>query len=67
MNGNNTHDVFKFLRYNSELHDPTQNAVGHIHWNFGKFLVDPSGQDVQYINSRHDLKEVEKLIADRLK
>jgi len=43
VNGKNAHDLFKFLRFNSELFDAEENSVGHIHWNFGKFLVDPSG------------------------
>jgi len=43
VNGPNAHDLFKFLRFNSELHDPKQKIVGHIHWNFGKFLVDQTG------------------------
>ena len=40
VNGPNASEVFKFLRSNSELLNSEDQTVGHIHWNFGKFLVD---------------------------
>lgn len=40
VNGQNSHDVFKFLRMNSELHDREKKEVKEIPWNFAKFLVD---------------------------
>ncbi len=46
VNGNNADEVFKFLRYNSDLYSPEHKALGHIEWNFGKFLVDASGKEV---------------------
>lgn len=62
VNGGNAHDVFKFLRYNSELHCKETNTVGHIHWNFGKFLVDPTGQFVHYFPPNGNLEDLEGFV-----
>jgi glutathione peroxidase len=43
VNGDNAHDVFRFVRRHSSLYDPKTNEVGEISWNFGKFLVDING------------------------
>lgn len=68
MNGANTHEIFKFLRFNSELYNKEDNTVGHIHWNFGKFLVDgATGTQVTYHPSRGDLEDLEAMIKARLK
>lgn len=68
VNGANAHEVFKFLRYNSELYNKEDNTVGHIHWNFGKFLVDgPTGKQVTYHSSRGNLEDLEAMIKARLK
>ena len=40
INGPNTHEVYKFLRLNSELYDPSQKRAREIPWNFAKFIVD---------------------------
>lgn len=42
VNGKNANDVFKFLRKNSRLRGK------RICWNFGKFIVDRSGNVVEY-------------------
>ena len=44
VNGENTHDVFKFLRCNSMLYDKSNNLSQQIPWNFSKFIVDKNGQ-----------------------
>jgi glutathione peroxidase len=68
VNGPDADEVFKFLRYNSELFDAEEGVLGHIQWNFGKFLVDAAtGKEVEYFSSRGDLKDVEDAIAKRLK
>jgi glutathione peroxidase-family protein len=47
VNGPNADEVYKFLRYSSELFLPEEGILGHIHWNFGKFLVDAAtGKEV---------------------
>lgn len=43
VNGDNASPVFQFLRYNSSLYDEGKHIIKPIPWNFGKFLVDPSG------------------------
>lgn len=48
VNGEKASDVFEFLKYNSELYNPQTKYVTPIPWNFGKFLVDPSGGVYKY-------------------
>jgi glutathione peroxidase len=67
VNGPSAHDLFKFLRFNSELHDAKENYVGHVHWNFGKFLVDSTGSNVYYLHSRETPDVVESVIKELLK
>mmetsp|Transcript_88249 Transcript_88249/g.248433 ORF Transcript_88249/g.248433 Transcript_88249/m.248433 type:complete len:136 (-) Transcript_88249:196-603(-) len=44
VNGVNTHPVFEFLKYNSNLYNEKTNLLMNIKWNFGtKFLVDQCG------------------------
>ena len=67
VNGANASDVFKFLRFNSELYDPVERTVGHIQWNFGFFLVDKTGKKIQYFNPRQDHADVAKAVKNALK
>lgn len=46
VNGSNTHDVYKYLKWNSELREGGQVKV--IPWNFAKFLVDKDGKVCKY-------------------
>ena len=48
VNGDNAHDVFRFLRRHSSLYNNSTGQVGDISWNFGKFLVDINGQVISY-------------------
>jgi glutathione peroxidase len=43
VNGANTHEVYKYLRANSELYDKCKKDVKEIPWNFAKFLVNDKG------------------------
>ena len=54
VNGPNTHDVFKYLKWNSEL--KKGNSVGVLPWNFSKFLVDRNGNVVKYCTPHVDPK-----------
>lgn len=58
VNGPNASEVFKFLRSNSELLNSEDQTVGHIHWNFGKFLVDQSGNVLHYFSPREEPENV---------
>ena len=66
VNGPNSHDLYKYLRINSELYDPKKNDVKEIPWNFAKFLVDEHGKVKKYYGPRTsplDIKaDIEKMI-----
>ena len=48
VNGENTHEVFSYLKYNSSLFHEKDNLNAPIKWNFGKFLVDKEGRVIKY-------------------
>jgi len=54
VNGQNSNEVYKFLRCNSELKDQKTNEVKEIPWNFAKFLVNADGQVVHYHGSKEE-------------
>lgn len=43
VNGENSHELYKYLKSNSELKEASSNTVRDIPWNFTKFLVDRQG------------------------
>ena len=46
VNGNNTHPVYQFLRFHSDLNNAIKEQVGEIPWNFAKFIVSGDGRFV---------------------
>lgn len=66
VNGENTCEVFKFLRNNSELYDPAKLQAKEIPWNFCKFFVDSKGKVVAYFPPKA-LDELEGQIKEMLK
>lgn len=48
VNGNRTHEIYKYLRYNSELRINNKNEVKYVPWNFAKFLLDENGNIISY-------------------
>ena len=54
VNGDESHEVFKFCRKHSELFDSKKNALQSIPWNFTKFLVNSEGQVVEYYTPKED-------------
>ena len=48
VNGDNTHEVYKYCRYNSELLNKKKNLVAEIPWNFAKFFINKDGKVVSY-------------------
>ena len=48
VNGANCHEVYKFLRKQSELYDQGKDTVKEIPWNFSKFLVDRNGKVIGF-------------------
>ncbi|CDW89686.1 glutathione peroxidase family protein [Stylonychia lemnae] len=66
VNGENSNEVFKYLRYNSELNDKEKKEVKEIPWNFAKFLVNEDGEVVAYFGPRVEpitmVKDIEALL-----
>ena len=64
VNGPNTCDIFKYLRYNSELNE--NGNIKYIPWNFTKFLLDKDGKIVKmyWPNDKpaEMVPEIEKLL-----
>mmetsp|Transcript_13606 Transcript_13606/g.15253 ORF Transcript_13606/g.15253 Transcript_13606/m.15253 type:complete len:81 (+) Transcript_13606:381-623(+) len=54
VNGPDSHEVFKFCRRHSPLYDPKAETLKNIPWNFGKFLIDESGQVVEYYTPKQN-------------
>ncbi len=48
VNGENTCEIYKYLRNNSELYDPAKLQAKEIPWNFAKFFVNSQGKVVAY-------------------
>jgi glutathione peroxidase-family protein len=68
VNGENTHEIFHFLKYNSPLYNEKKNLSSPISWNFGKFLIDTEGRVIKYYAPTDDKLEadVEQAIAGSL-
>ena len=66
VNGSDCHDVWKWLRVNSDLYDSEKRRAREIPWNFAKFLVDKDGKILKYFNPRIDpvatIKDIEYYI-----
>jgi len=64
VNGEETHEVFKYLRGNSKelisKRDP--NKMLKIPWNFCKWIVDKNGKVEQYLNPTIQLHTCYELI-----
>ena len=43
VNGPECHDLYKYMRVNSDLFNEKKNEVKEIPWNFAKFLLDEQG------------------------
>ena len=67
VNGENSHEAFRFLRRNSPLYDPDTATMKSIPWNFAKFLVDPDGQVVEYFTPKQNpelcVPKIEEMLA----
>jgi len=48
VNGPETHEVFRYLRANTNLYDAKKNLIQEVPWNFTKFLVDADGKVLKY-------------------
>lgn len=48
VNYENTQELYKYLRVNSDLYSNWTGLTGRIPWNYGKFLVNSAGKVVRY-------------------
>ena len=55
VNGPETHFVYRFLRYQSELMNQKKKTMKQIPWNFAKFLINDKGEIVKYFSPLVDL------------
>lgn len=65
MNGPNTHEVYKYLRLNSEFR-VNEDEAREVPWNFGKFLLDKNGKVVKFykpgVRPNEMKPEIERLL-----
>ena len=66
VNGQNTNEVWRYLRRNSELHNSGNGRSRVIPWNFTKFVTSPDGTDIQYFNPRAQLRDIRRVIEQKL-
>lgn len=64
VNGKNAHDLYKFLKANSELNKSTDKKVkiNDIPWNFAKFLVSSDGKTIKYFSPKVNPSKIVKFI-----
>ena len=63
VNGDNTSDIFQFLKYNSSLYDEKKDQMSPIGWNFGKFLIDKEGRVIKFYGPKDDNLEADVQLA----
>jgi glutathione peroxidase len=66
VNGDNTHQVYKFLRTHSKLHDADKGTAKEIPWNFAKFLVDSEGLVQGYYEPSDTVESTYKQVKEML-
>ena len=67
VNGNNSNEVFRWLRQKSRLHNTASGRSRVIPWNFTKFVVSTSGEkSITYFNPRTPIPEVMASIEQAL-
>lgn len=58
VNGQSTHKVWDFLKYNSSLYTAKTGKVAPIPWNFAKFVVEPAGGVYKYYVPKQELNSI---------
>ena len=64
VNGSKTHDLYKYLRLNSELAE--NGKAKEIPWNFSKFVVTPDGKVLKYYAPKEEPNTTIPLIEQYL-
>ncbi|SBT78702.1 glutathione peroxidase-like thioredoxin peroxidase, putative [Plasmodium ovale] len=66
VNGDNTHELFKYLKANCDTMHNKDGTLENIGWNFGKFLINKEGQVVAYFSPRINPLDLENHIMQLL-
>ena len=71
VNGEDTCEVYQFLRTHSKLHNSKKGKTLTIPWNFAKFVIDSKGQVVSYYGPDKKVhaceKDIQRLLEIDLK
>lgn len=66
INGENTIEVYQWLRTHSALYNPKTEGASFIPWDYTKFVIDNKGKLLDLIMPNHKLKSIEKLLKKQL-
>ena len=66
VNGENTDELFQYLRNNSELFDPKTGKASVVPWNFAKFILDRNGKVVKFAHPTVKPQELISIIEKEL-
>lgn len=66
VNGDNTDELFQYLRNNSELFDPKTGKAGVLPWNFAKFILDRNGKVVKFAHPTVKPQELIPIVEKEL-
>ena len=68
VNGANAHPIYKYLKYNCQEMN-NNNGLKNVPWNFGKFLVNNSGQVLRFygpkIKPKYMIDDIEKYLQTK--
>ena len=66
VNGRNAHEVYRYLRSNSELYDSATGTAKPIPWNFAKFILNPEGEVVSYFSPKDTVDKTHGIVKEML-
>ncbi len=64
VNGKNSHEIFRFLRFNSEL--VKGDKIKQLSWNFCIFFIDSNGKVIKFYDTNVSPLQTEYLIKEIL-
>mmetsp|Transcript_7449 Transcript_7449/g.6598 ORF Transcript_7449/g.6598 Transcript_7449/m.6598 type:complete len:131 (-) Transcript_7449:21-413(-) len=64
VNGEESHEVYKYCRKNSDLRDPKTGKLKSIPWNFSKFIINKKGEVKGFYSPKEDPKDMIKMIQE---
>jgi glutathione peroxidase len=66
VNGENTHELYRYLKKNDLYFNLGENQLKNIPWNFTKFLVKPNGEILKFFSPDFEPKDMENEIIKYL-